>query len=420
MHIKTIPQNIQKTTLDNGLVVITEYIAHVQTAAIGFWLRQGSRSETQATLGMSHFIEHLLFKGTDTRSSFEIAHSLERFGGNLNAYTAKEMTVYYAHILAEFIPQTIDVLADLITNPLFAEKDLQTEKKVISEEIKSSMDMPDEVCQDTFTEMIYPDNALGWSILGNDKCLSSYSQADVTEFWKTAYQPSNMCVSASGNINHDEIVGQLQKVTFRNQGRSKPDWVPVPAVEHFARTIYGNTSQSHVCMGFRSMDVFSPDRFQLVALSNYLGGGMSSVLFQEIREKLGLAYSIYTFSDFYRDTGDFGIYYACDPEEADKARDKTIAALESVLQKPLNEQQCIDLRNQLKGEFMLGIENLQRRMSYLGKREIYDQEDYSFASVLEQINSVSAEKIIEIATHILKFDEMIQTIVHPANKRKHP
>jgi predicted Zn-dependent peptidase len=410
---KKIIQSPEKTKLANGITVISEKIPTVRSVALGVWVLNGSRSETPEIKGMAHFIEHLVFKGTAKRTNFEIANALEKVGGSINAYTAKEVTVFYAHFIDEYLETAVDVLSDITSNALFRREDIEKEKEVVIEEINSSYDAPDEVCHENFQEALYPDNSLGWPILGTGKNVSGFTREDIVKFWRGNYSAGNLVIAAAGNLRHSALVDLVNKYFSPPQSPEKAAGFSIDKESAKGKKIYTKTVQAHLCLGRRTFAYADPRRYSLGALSTYLGGGMSSLLFQKIREEHGLAYSVYTFTDFYRDTGSFGIYIATDPSRKEQVYQLVSEVLKKVRNEGMEESSLTDIRNQMKGELLLGLESSQMRMSLLAKLEIYLELRQSIEDIIRKIDSISTGEIKELAEAMLNPDELVRVEVLP-------
>jgi predicted Zn-dependent peptidase len=391
---------IQKTILDNGLTVISEFIPSVRSVSVGAWVRVGSRYENHELNGIAHFLEHMVFKGTKKRSALKIAEALEDLGGSLNAYTSKELTVYYAHSLDSHLGVSINVLADLLCNPLLREKDLVKEKQVVLEEISSVKDTPDEYIVDLFQEKLFPDQAIGFPILGTGKSVSAFSFQNLSEFWEKFYCPDNIIVCAAGNIDHEHFI-KLCTRQFHFTRRYQPVELALPIAARNIDLIFKEpVNQMHICAGLEGLSYMSESRYQLIALNTYLGGGMSSRLFQVIREKHGLAYSVYSFIDFFRDTGIFSFYIGTDKRNHKKALSLLFQEIDKLTQKPISDHAVHKIREQLKGSFLLALESTYRRMTRLAKNEIYYQRQISIDELVERINEITPESLLNIARQI--------------------
>jgi len=395
---------IERTRLDNGLTVISEYLPVVRSVSMGVWIKAGSRFETSETNGMAHFLEHMLFKGTKKRSAFKIAQSLEELGGHLNAYTSKEVTCYYAHTLDSHLNISVNVLSDLINNPLFKEKDIEKERLVIQEEINAVMDTPEEYIFDVFQEHLFPNQSLGNPILGTSKTISMINREKIVDFWSGFYQPENIIISAAGNIDHNRLIRLIEK-NFHFEGKAfNPEWVAPKKADRFELQIEQPLNQSHICMGLEGVSYHADDRFDLIALNTYLGGGMSARLFQVIRERFGLAYSIYSTLDFYKDTGVINFYMGTDQKNQEKAVQMLLKEIRTLSNNGVSSSIVRKLKEQLKGNYILGLESTSRRMTRLAKNEIYYGEQVSVDEMIESIEKISPESLQRVANKQLNPD----------------
>ena len=408
-------ENFKKNVLDNGLTIISENIPSVRSVAVGVWIKTGSRFEYPSENGIAHFLEHMMFKGTRKRSPLAIAQSLESIGGNLNAFTGKEVTCYYANALDIHINRAVEVLSDMVCNSVFPEKEIPRERFVVLEEIKSTQDTPEEHIFDIFHEKLFPDGPLGRPILGTEKIVSGFERNGVVKFWQSHYSPEKIVIAAAGNLQHDKLVSlaeknfnfqkvinQTQSLTVENVAHSQEFIIPQPI------------SQAHICTGGRSIPYDSDDRFALLVLNAYLGGGMSSRLFQRLREKRGLAYSVYSFIDFYSNIGLFGVYLGTDAAKVKTAQNLLHDELNKLRTKEISSGSLKKVKNQLKGNLVLGLESTSRRMSRLAKNEIYFKEYVSIDSMIKNIDDVTANDVMHLADNIIHPDKFITVILQPA------
>ena len=407
-------QMIEKTILNNGLTVISENLPTVRSISLGVWIQIGSRYESKRTNGLTHFLEHMVFKRTKKRSALQIARALEELGGNLNAYTSKELTNFYTFSLDEHLPVCVDVLADLVCNPLLLEADVEKEKKVVLEEINAVKDTPEEYLYDIFQEKLFPNHPLGFPILGKAESVSAFTAQQVRQFWQTYYVPQNIIISAAGNVKHERLVRLVEKqFHFEHKGR-KPQTSPPRAARQINLEIEEPFNQAHIVAGLEGLPYTSPDRFALHALNAYLGGGMSSRVFQTIREKYGLAYMVYSATDFFKDTGIFSFYLGTDPAKRKKALELLFKEIKKTTEKQISLSALKRLREQLKGNLLLGLENTAHRMGRLAKNEIYFGRQIPLSESMEMINELSPKKIFEVAGKLFNLDKLnvIQMVGH--------
>ena len=404
-----------KSILENGITVISENIDSVRSVSIGIWIKTGSRAEKTSENGIAHFLEHMIFKGTKKRSPLKIAQSMESLGGSLNAFTGKEVTCFFANALDTHLKNAVEILADIVCNSTFPEKEINREKQVVLEEIKSIKDTPEEYVFDIFHEKLFPNTSLGRPILGSENIINSLNRSNIISFWKENYFGKNIIISAAGKLNHSELVSLVNKYfDFSNI----PHLKPVSRVKSASAKAYyldQPISQAHICTGGVSISYKSEDRFPLMILNTYLGGGMSSRLFQQVREKRGLAYSVYSFLDFYSDVGLFGIYAGADHQKLDIIQSLLKDELHRVSTEPLKKNTLSTLKNQLKGNLVLSLESSSRRMSRLAKNEIYFGEYVSLDSLIQSIDRVKQDDILSIAQKVFRPENFITVILNPSN-----
>jgi predicted Zn-dependent peptidase len=378
-------RDIEVTTLKNGVRVISEEMPHVRSVSLGVWIKTGSRRETPEENGISHFIEHMVFKGTKNRSAEEIARSVDSIGGGLDAFTAKEMVSYNTKVLDEHLPIAFDVLADLVRNPLFREEDIEKEKGVILEELKMDVDNPEYLLHDIFSSNFYKDHPLGKPIIGSKDTIRAFDRRMIDGYYQRYYSPSNILITAAGNLNHGKLV-ELARGHFEDL-KISPQLAPEVAPIPHARLVFRNKTsleQTHLYMGVPAYPFSHELRFACYAMNTLLGGGMSSRLFQNIREKQGLAYAVYSELAMYRDTGCMAIYAGTAVETAGQV-------IQSIV-KELRET-----KDNLKGSFMLGLESTSSRMTNLARQELHFKRFFSLDEMIERIEAVTAEQIREIA-----------------------
>jgi predicted Zn-dependent peptidase len=415
-----VPTTYQKTVLPNGVRVLTEYMPGVRSAALGIWVTVGSRHEKASENGISHFIEHMAFKGTTTRSALEIARTVEQGGGAINAFTSRDMTCFHVHVLDERLPIAFDVLADILRNPAYNPVEIDKEKQVILDEIRDHEDMPDDVAHEMFVKALFHPHALGRPILGPPENVREFSRGDVLRFVRSHYLPRRILVTAAGNIKHRSVVAQAEKLldldkAHRDVTNGKLQRLK-PGLHRYKRPI----QQAHVVLGTRALSYGDHERFTLSALNTVLGGGMSSRLFQNIREKHGIAYSIFSFSEMLRDTGLWGVYLATDPQRVHRARDMVLAELKSLRDVPLSRAELDGVKTQLKGNVLLNLENSSSRMSRLARMEIYLGRYHTLDDVSRQIDSVTSKRVQTLAEQLFDEQNLVTVIVEPdaAAKKK--
>lgn len=405
--------DFRKTRLDNGIRIVTERIPYVRSVSIGVWFTVGAANETQQTNGLSHFIEHMMFKGTRQRKAIEIAESLESVGGQLNAFTGKEITCYYAHILDEHLPIAVDILADILINSIFDKKEMAKEKQVILEELNALDESPEDLVHDLFMSDLFPNHPLGFSIIGKRENILKFTRDDISRFLSKHYATGSLVIAAAGNVDHENLV-ELVNVHFKkfnNAGSSTPI---SPSSLTFGKNIIENGAiQAHVCLGTQSYSYRDRKKFSLLVLNTLLGSGMSSRLFQNLREKHGLAYSVYSFIDFMHDTGLFGVYIGTDKEKIDDSIHLIHDELRRLTNELVSEEELKRTKSQLKGNLMLGLESTSSRMSRLAKMEIYLNRHFTLDHTLHEIEKISRQNIIDVANELFHENRIFTTVLKP-------
>jgi predicted Zn-dependent peptidase len=391
---------LRRTVLSNGLTVLSEHMPGVRSVALGAWVRAASLNETPEVMGVSHMLEHMVFKGTKKRSAKDLALALETLGGSLDAYTSREHTAYQARVLDEHVEVAADVLADLVFNPLLRKSDLDLERKVVLEEINTVDDTPDDLVFELHGEQLWGSHPYGYRILGTRDSVSSLTTADLRALHDRAYHPGNVVVAASGNIEHDELVRILEATGWAAvEARSTSPLVPAPAIAvpassmHFER----EGAQTHIVFGSPTVPHGDPRRHSIGLVGMLLGGGMSSRLFQRIREDLALAYSVYTFQSFHRDSGNHGIYVGTAPETAVEAAEAIRDELARISAEGLPEDELAAGKSQLKGQITLSLESVSSRMYRAAGVELYDEEYKTLDELLALVDGITQETVAEVS-----------------------
>ena len=403
-------RNIRREVLSNGLIVLSEEMPHIRSISIGIWLKSGSRDETAERNGISHFTEHMVFKGTTSRTAQDIARQVDSIGGNMDAFTGKETICFNIKVLDEHVPIAIDILSDLVLNPVFNPKDIAREKGVILEEIKMDEDNPDYLVHEIFTQNFWTDHALGKPILGTKETVGSFDRENVSEFYRQRFAPNHMIISAAGNLNHIAFV-DLIKERFAGLA-SVPNGFHQPAPSVTPRIITRNKKsleQVQLCMGVPSHPISHEKRYVSYVLNTVLGGGMSSRLFQKIREEQGLAYSIYSDLSPYRDTGCLGVYAGTSAESTPKVVESVLAQFRELKTQELPAEELRRAKDQLKGSLMLSLESSTSRMSNLARQEMYFDRFFSLDETINQIEAVRAEEISAMANHLFQSEKIAVT-----------
>ena len=408
---REIPATYQKTVLPNGIRIVGEEIPHVKSVSIGVWIDSGSRNETESNNGISHFLEHMVFKGTEHRSTQQIARSLESVGGYLNAFTTKEHTCFYARVLDEYAELGIDVLADLVQFPLFPEKEIEKEKKVVLEELKNAEDDPDDLIHDYFETNLYSGHTLRFPVLGSARNVSSFGRKDLVNYVHERYAADNIVVAAAGNLSHEKLVELVEKYfTQRRKSSRRTSGGKVLRSRKKLQEFRKPIQQAHICTGTIGYSVHSKHRFPSLVLNTLLGDGMSSRLFQNIRERYGFAYSIYSFLNMLRDTGSFGVYIGTDKKHIQKSLDLIFAEMRGLTKKPIPKAELERTKAQLKGNMLLGLESTSARMMRLGTGELYFGEFTELEKISQQIDAVTVESVSDVAHHLFR-EDLFSTII---------
>ena len=408
---------IRTTTLSNGLLVLTERMSHVRSATIGVWCDVGSSFEPASRRGISHLLEHMLFKGTPSRSARQIAEEMDAVGGELNAMTDKETTCFYAHVVDRHLPRAVDVLADMLQHARFDASDLDRERQVVLEEIKMYDDSPGEVVHDRFNRTLWRGANLGDPTIGFAQTVASLTRDDLLAWRATRYAPSTVFITAAGNIQHDTVV-KLVGEAFAEFGGSAP--VPVPERPRFTAALdvtVDETEQAYVLLGTPGLGLRDERRYALSVLDTLLGGGMSSRLFQSVREERALAYEISTFQQGYRDAGLFGVSAGCTPERVQECVDVVAGELDRVLHDGVGAAEVERAREHLKGNLTLALESTFNRMARLARNHLVHGRQISTEEVEEQFDAVTVEAVDALARELLPTSQRGLCVLGPADVR---
>ena len=390
-------QHIERTVLDNGLTIVSETMRHVRSVTMGIWMLNGSRRENAEHNGITHFIEHMVFKGTRNRTAEQIARSVDSIGGNLDAFTSKENVCFSAKVLDEHVPLAFEVLADLVLNPLFREEDIVREQGVILQEIKMDEDNPDYLVHEIFTQNFWKDHPLGRPILGTTETVKRLRQDLLLEYYRACFAPDNLLIAAAGNLEHERLVDLAQQ-WFHGLRPAPNGHRDHPPTTH-ARIAMRNKKQLEqvqICMGLPAESLMSHDRYAWSVLNTVSGGGMSSRLFQNIRERQGLAYSVFSDLSPYRDTGLFSVYAGTSNQTVRQVVASIVKELRDLRENRVPEEELRRAKDNLKGSLMLGLESTGARMSNLARQQIYFGRFISLNELLESIEGVSAEDVQRI------------------------
>ncbi len=407
-------RDIRSTLLPNGLLVVTERMPHLRSISMGVWLDTGSRDETPETNGISHFLEHMVFKGTTTRSAQQFAREVDAIGGNLDAYTSKETICFSIKVLESNLPAALDLLSDLVLHPTFAPEDIQREQGVILEEIKMDEDNPDYLVHELFTQRFWPKDALGRPILGTAKTVPSFNQAIVLEEYARRFTPANMLFTAAGSLDHDRFVAQVEKA-FASLAASSSTRLPrssPPLVNpHITLRNKRSLEQVQFCLAVPSLPTAHPQRYALFLLNSVLGGGMSSRLFQSVREERGLAYSIYSETSPFRDTGSLAVYAGCAAENTHQVLDLTLAELNRLRQETVHPEELNRGKEQIKTNMVLGLESSSSRMGSLARQHMYYGRFFSVDEITAEVDRVTREDLAHLAQELFRPELLTLTLL---------
>jgi predicted Zn-dependent peptidase len=398
--------DIERTVLPNGVRVVSERMPHVRSISVGVWIGTGSREETPEQSGLSHFIEHMLFKGTKKRTAEDIARSVDSIGGGLDAFTSKELVSYNVKVLDEHLPEAFDVVSDLVRNPLFEKTDIEKEKGVILEELKMEVDNPEYLIHEIFSSNFWKGHALGRPILGTRQTVRSFNRDRVEEYYRAFYTPRNITITAAGNLKHKRLVQLVEDQFGDLKSRPMPKLVNPPTP--YAPLVFKNKDleQVHVYMGVPSVSMPHEERYGCYILNAILGGGMSSRLFQNIREKQGLAYTVLSELTMYRDAGCMLIYAGTSPKSATKVVKSVVHELGEMVDKQVTEEELRRAKDHLKGSFVLGLESTSSRMGNLARQELYFKRFFSLDELLQNVENVTAQDVQRLAKRFFDPQQM--------------
>ena len=388
---------------------------HVRSVAVGIWLTRGSRHEPAEHSGIAHFVEHMLFKGTPGRSAEQIAQQVDSIGGQIDAFTSKEYAGYYLKVLDEHLPFAVDILADLICNPLFADEDIEREKKVILEEIKMVEDTPDDLVHELFAEGFWSNHPLGRPILGTPASVSALDRATLKEYFTDTYVASNFVVVAVGNLEHNHVQNLLERALAGSPHNGSPADQSPPTVATVVQVRRKELEQSHIVFGTEALPQHHPERYAGYALNTTLGGSMSSRLFQNVREKRGLAYSVFSGLSAYQDAGALSIYAGCANEAVAELIDVVVAEIRQMKAGGLDPIELRRAKDHLKGSLMLGLESTSSRMSHLARQEMYRDQTYGLDEMLAAIERVTAEDVLRLADRFFTDGSLAVTVLGNVN-----
>jgi predicted Zn-dependent peptidase len=406
--------NVKKTTLSNGLQIVTESMPAVRSVSMGIWMRTGSRHEREDQNGIVHFLEHMVFKGTRNRSGEEIARAADAIGGHLDAFTSKEFTCFSIKVVDEHLPRAVDIVADLIKNPLLRSGDIAKESKVIQEEIRMVEDTPDDLVHEIFSKSYWPHHSLGRPILGTRATVGAFNQRRLRDFFRRHYVPRNMLIATAGHLTHGQVLdlvgkqfGQLPKGPVMAEG-------PAPVAHPHARyRRKKELEQTHICLGTPAYPYAHKKRFASYVLNTILGGGMSSRLFQNIREKHGLVYAVFSGLSAYKDAGILSVYAGTAPANARKVVNLIIDEFHNLKQNSIPPEELQRAKDYLKGNLLLGLESTTSRMANIARQELYHGRCISLDEVAARIDAVTREDIVEVACELFQSGRIAVTVLGP-------
>ena len=405
-------RNLRRTVLPNGLIVLTERMEYMRSVAMGVWTKSGSRSELAECNGISHFVEHMLFKGTRSRSAKQIAREMDSIGGNLDAFTGMETICFNVKSLAEHVPIALDVLADLVLNPVFTAPDIERERGVILEEIKIDEDNPDVLVHELFTQAFWRDHPLGRPILGTTKTVARLDRQSIVAYHGDRFHGGNMIFAAAGNLDHDLFAEAVAQKFLALPGGNPLNELPAPHAN--ARIVTRNKKsleQVQICLGVPAPPITDENRYATLILNTVLGGGMSSRLFQTIREERGMAHSIYSDLSPYRDTGTLLVYAGTSAGKALEVVDLILAEFRKLKQEALTEEELTRAKDQVKGNILMGLESSNARMANLARQEMYFHEFMTVDEIIERIGEVSTVQVQAMAQQLFNPERIAVTLL---------
>ncbi len=417
MMVAPVGKGLRRTVLDNGIRILTEKVDYVRSVSLGVWIRAGARDERPEDSGISHFLEHMVFKGTTRRSGLAIAQALESVGGGLDAFTSREHTCFLARVLGEHVPLAIDVVGDLLCDPLLTPESIEMEKQVVIEEIRSMEDLPDELVHDQFARCVWHDHALKNSILGTEKSVSAFAPEGLKAYLEGRYSCDRIVVTAAGDLNHDEIVKLVERhfgLASRNPAANSP-----PEVEVFQPVVMNvrDINQEHIYIGCRSVSYNHPDRFAVLLMASILGGGMSSRLYQSVRERSGLAYAISSYAEFLTDSGLFGSYVAVSPANAPAAIRLILEEIGRLKSEGVGEDELSSVKAQTIGGLVIGLEGMNHRMSRLAKAETNNRAVEKVDDIVEAIRAVTVADVVRVTEQLMRPGRICMAGIGPVDEQ---
>jgi predicted Zn-dependent peptidase len=405
-------RNLRRTVLPNGLIVLTERMEHLHSVAMGVWIKSGSRCEPVETNGISHFVEHMVFKGTRSRSAQSIAREMDAIGGNLDAFTSKETICFNVKSLGEHVPIALDVLTDLVRNPIFAPPEIERERGVILEEIKIDEDNPDVLVHELFTQSFWKGHPLGRPILGTTETVGRMGQEQLLAYHNDRFHGGNIIFSAAGNLDHDQFTAAVaEKFSGLSGGHTPAELsAPLPSARILLRN-KKSLEQVQICLGVPAPAITDDNRYAALILNTILGGGMSSRLFQTIREERGMAYSVYSDLSPYRDTGTLCVYAGTSASKVIEVVDLVVAEFRKMKEELLTEEELTRAKDQVKGNVLLGLESSNSRMANLARQEMYFRQFFTVDEIISRINDVTAAQVQAMAQRLFRPEAIAVTLL---------
>ncbi len=407
-------RHFQRTECPNGIRVLTEHMDNLRSVTSGFWVGVGSRDEPQEISGISHFIEHLMFKGTARRTARRIAEEFDAIGGELNAFSAKEYTCYYAKVLDEKVENAFEIICDMLLGSLMRPEDVEAERKVILEEIAMHEDSPDDIIHDLFVSALWESHPLGQSVLGQQNVIRTLKSEDISDFFRRYYHPRNIVVAAAGNVEHERVVEMVNRfMDGDGSGECHSRHGLVPDFRPHTVVYDRPTEQAHIVLGTQGLPRQHPARFALAVLDNILGGGMSSRLFQKIREERSMAYSIFSYHSMYVETGLVAVYAGTNPENTSSVLELIKEEIDQILEQGITHEELERAKGHIKGNLVLGLEDSGSRMTHLGKAETCQGELLNLDQLLKRIDAVSVEDVHKLARDLFGHRKLVVTAIGP-------
>lgn len=409
----------KKTHIGGGIPLLSEYIPYVHSVSLGIWVKSGSVSDTKETMGIGHFVEHMLFKGTKRRTAYQIAREIDDVGGHLNAFTSKEYTNFYVKVLKDDIALATDILLDIFLNPVFPADEMEKEKSVVIQEIKMVEDTPDDLIHDLSFRTMWPDHPFGYSILGEIETVGSITKKLLTAYRASHHTQDNIIIGAVGNFEHERLADLLSEPLSAIPA-GVPNGIVAPRFGARRAVFERDTEQIHFIIGFSALPYTHPDRYSQLILNTVLGSGMSSRLFQEVREKRGLAYSIYSFLSPYRDSGAMEIYAGTDTDSLEELLQISAREIKKLTKKPLSEAELASAKGQIKGNLLLSLESTDARLGRMAKNEVYFGRRVEAEEIIQSIDRVTARDVLEVARTVIDPDRMTAVFLGPVTEKDIP